>query len=233
MNSSPRHTLLTRREREIAHTREDIVLAAARAFGRRGLEATTIREIAREAGYTAQSLYAYFKGKQDIVDNMIAMMADDFEQCFAVPSEPGLSFAARFEALFERWMNFGQRWRGAFVAVTLRPGSGVEGETEKRWLGGDFFAKHVGSWLCESASPGDIGTYQPKALVNILQGIMGQLFLDWLRNGEGELPTDQMRTAVNVFLYGVTRNAPLNGSSKSAGRTIARADPPRPRRQPR
>jgi AcrR family transcriptional regulator len=55
-----------RQQRNIARIREDIVEAAARAFSRHGHRRVTMQDIAREAGYTAASLYTYFRSKKEI-----------------------------------------------------------------------------------------------------------------------------------------------------------------------
>src|SRR5664279_1278251 len=74
-----------RREREIAHARTDIVEAAIKAFARVGLHNATMQDIAREAGYTAASLYTYFKSKQEIVDAMVTQLTDEYIKVFDQP----------------------------------------------------------------------------------------------------------------------------------------------------
>ena len=54
------------RDVEVARTREDILLAAARALGRRGFGSVSMQDIAAEVGFTAPALYAYFPGKEEI-----------------------------------------------------------------------------------------------------------------------------------------------------------------------
>jgi AcrR family transcriptional regulator len=74
-----------RREREIAHARTDIVEAAITAFSKVGLHNATMQDIAREAGYTAASLYTYFKSKQEIVDAMVTLLTDEYIHVFDEP----------------------------------------------------------------------------------------------------------------------------------------------------
>lgn len=47
--------------------RESIIDAARRAFVRKGTEATTMAEIARESGLTPGALYRYFPNKDDLI----------------------------------------------------------------------------------------------------------------------------------------------------------------------
>jgi AcrR family transcriptional regulator len=74
-----------RREREIARTREDIVEAANRAFVEVGVHDATMQDIAREAGYTAASLYTYFRSKQEIVEAVMDQLTTEFLQVFEQP----------------------------------------------------------------------------------------------------------------------------------------------------
>lgn len=56
-----------RRQRTLSDARRALVLDAARAvFFERGLEGTSMREIAQRAGYTAGALYSYFSSKEAI-----------------------------------------------------------------------------------------------------------------------------------------------------------------------
>ena len=57
---------VTQQERK-AQTREAILQAAARLFARRGVEATSLDDIAREIGRTKGAIYANFKNKRELV----------------------------------------------------------------------------------------------------------------------------------------------------------------------
>ncbi len=67
-----------RKQRFVARTRADILNAAARAFARTGYQSVTMRDIAREAGYTAAALYTYFENKQEIVAALVKLVVDEF-----------------------------------------------------------------------------------------------------------------------------------------------------------
>lgn len=57
--------------------RDVIVDKAAELFARRGVAATTVREIAEAAGILSGSLYHHFRSKDDIVDAIIAAFLED------------------------------------------------------------------------------------------------------------------------------------------------------------
>ena len=65
-----------RRQLAMVDARKALVLDAARVtFARLGLERTSMREIAKEAGYTVGALYAYFASKQELLSALLEEMA--------------------------------------------------------------------------------------------------------------------------------------------------------------
>ncbi len=51
--------------------RDHLVKLAAELFARKGFQATTVREIAEEAGILSGSLYHHFDSKETIVDEVL------------------------------------------------------------------------------------------------------------------------------------------------------------------
>ena len=102
-----------RRTREIASTRDDILAAAERAFARTGYEATTMQDLAREAGYTVPSLYAYFDGKQELYDAVWARLDEERAQVFDTIMPSRLRFSQRVEFMLARQLELTERRRGA------------------------------------------------------------------------------------------------------------------------
>ena len=56
-----------RREQQAAETRAMVASAAARLFGERGWAATGMREVARAAGVSVETVYASFRSKGDLL----------------------------------------------------------------------------------------------------------------------------------------------------------------------
>lgn len=54
-------------DEELAARRHEIIAAAGRCFARKGIQATTMREIFAEAGMSAGAVYNYFKTKDDLI----------------------------------------------------------------------------------------------------------------------------------------------------------------------
>lgn len=59
-----------KKEPESTH-RENIATAAERLFERKGMEATTMNDIAREAGYSKATLYVYFADKEEMISYLV------------------------------------------------------------------------------------------------------------------------------------------------------------------
>ena len=63
--------------REPGDRRERILTSAAALFARKGVKATTVREIADEVGMLSGSLYHHFESKEAMVDEIITSYLED------------------------------------------------------------------------------------------------------------------------------------------------------------
>jgi TetR/AcrR family transcriptional regulator, cholesterol catabolism regulator len=63
--------------REPGDRRERILASAAALFARKGVSATTVREIADEAGILSGSLYHHFESKEAMVDEIVTSYLED------------------------------------------------------------------------------------------------------------------------------------------------------------
>ncbi|WP_406317853.1 TetR/AcrR family transcriptional regulator [Streptosporangium sp. NBC_01639] len=67
--------------------RDHLVRLAAELFARKGFQATTVREIAEEAGILSGSLYHHFDSKESIVDEVLTTFLDDIVGRYRVALE--------------------------------------------------------------------------------------------------------------------------------------------------
>ena len=96
------------RQQAMNDSRRALMLDAARSvFERLGIEGDSIREIARQAGYTPGAIYSYFENKEAIYG---ALLAESLERLNAVVDAAGVdgaaSPAARLEAKASAWFGF-------------------------------------------------------------------------------------------------------------------------------
>jgi TetR/AcrR family transcriptional regulator, cholesterol catabolism regulator len=67
-----------------AGDRREVILAeAAKLFARKGVSATTVREIGDAAGILSGSLYHHFRSKEAIVDEILRSYLDDLQRSYA------------------------------------------------------------------------------------------------------------------------------------------------------
>jgi AcrR family transcriptional regulator len=199
-------------------TREDILRAAARAFARRGLEATTMQEIAAEAGYTVPSLYAYFDGKQKIVDALVAFLAQGVLGPLGDTPPAGLTFAQRLELVLRRQLEFAEHLgEGVTVFFALKPDSPAArtvpaGKT--RTAGTDLFIRNLTKWLKDNAEAQDIGGRRPEDVAYLLKAIMHATFLQWVHAGVKGGLADRAVLIVDLLLHGVAARPPAEAAVK-------------------
>lgn len=87
---------LTREERK-ARTRTQLLEAAGELFRRRGFAATSLEQVAAEAGLTKGAVYAHFSSKVDLFLSFVE--ATDQRANLDVFSDPSLSYEERFRAV--------------------------------------------------------------------------------------------------------------------------------------
>jgi AcrR family transcriptional regulator len=68
--------------------RAAIVAAAWEAVREEGLAGLSIRDLARRAGISTPTIYAYFESKQDVHDAMFKEAAEEFERWVSQPMSP-------------------------------------------------------------------------------------------------------------------------------------------------
>jgi AcrR family transcriptional regulator len=194
-----------RRQREIEHTRKDILHAAARAFSRLGTERATVRDIANEAGYTAASLYAYFRGKQQIIDALFASIVDEIREVFDTEPPAGLSFSQRLEFLFRCLAELSDRWGEArrlvfesnrcSEAARKRPGT---------MLREDAFIKRLTRWIEKNAtSPEDLGGKDSEEVACMTAGLIRGAGLIAERDHFRTSARHRFDLALQICLHGI------------------------------
>lgn len=95
------------RQQAMNDSRRALMLDAARSvFQRLGIEGASIREIARQAGYTPGAIYSYFHNKEAIYG---ALLAESLERLNATVNAAGLqelSPAGLLQAKASAWFGF-------------------------------------------------------------------------------------------------------------------------------
>lgn len=202
---------LARKHHEIESVRESILHAAGRAFLRQGFDSVTIHDIAREAGYTATSLYAYYKGKQEIIDAFVAAVSQALVAVFDAEIPPGLTFPERLACLFQRLAEAADRWPEARLLLhEFRRGSPARRRTRgSRASSPDIDAKLV-DWLKRNMTrPTDLAGKTPEEVAFVLRSLLlGAFFPGDFAARPGESSRQHFALALQVFLHGIGGKPP-------------------------
>lgn len=84
------------------HSIEQVLAAALRRFVDRGYFATSIDDIARDAGLTKGAVYFYFKGKSALLLDLLAQSSKLYLDIFGLMQASGRGAAAQLE-MFVEW----------------------------------------------------------------------------------------------------------------------------------
>lgn len=204
-----------RHQLKIARVREDIVEAAARAFSRHGHRQATMQDIAREAGYTAASLYTYFRGKKEIAEELTRMTKVEFVRTFAEPMPAGLTFDQKLQLVVVRQLELVDRRRPLF-ATMFTQGGGLGSECQHVSFHKSFEDRiqALADWFRQNATPEDLGGHDPDLVARYFIGFGFGLFYRWMSVAPKERLVDLAPVVLDLFFNGVRGGSP--GSTKGS-----------------
>jgi AcrR family transcriptional regulator len=163
-------------------TRERILEAALALFAERGYEATTMRDVAREAGASLGLAYRYFASKEEFALALYMRLAEESEE-WAREGLAGGTVAERFERAMFVKLDQVSPHRGPLAALLVRaldPNSPIfalgEGTAAVREKMGGVFLEVVRS---ASDAPGE---KQAKELGNVLYALHLAILLYWFHD---------------------------------------------------
>ena len=163
-------------------TRERILGAALGLFAEKGYEATTMRDVAREAGASLGLAYRYFASKEEFALALYARLAEESEE-WARDRLAGGTVAERFEAAMLAKLDQVSSHRGPLAALLTRaldPNSSTsalaEGTAEVREKMGGVFLEVVRS---ASDAPRE---RQARELATVLYGVHLAIILYWFHD---------------------------------------------------
>ena len=192
-----------RHPRQIHDVREAILDAAIGVFAGKGYQSATMQEIAREAGYTAPSLYNYFAGKRQLFEALVERLDDEFVGVFAAPMAAGLGFEQRVELLVRRQLELATRRRGAFkIWNALSGGAGAIPSARAARRHADGFRTYMtrfAAWMRAAAGDGQLDERRAEELAFSLWA----LELAFQTRNAGRVGTEaDVQALLRMFLYG-------------------------------
>ena len=184
-------------------TRERILEAALVLFADRGYEATTMRDVAREAGASLGLAYRYFSSKEDFVLALYMRLAEESEE-WTRDGLAGGTVAEQFEETMFAKLDQVSSHRGPLAALLVRaldPTSRLsalgEGTAAVREKMGSVFLEVVRG---ASDAPGE---KQAKQLGNVLYALHLAILLYWFhdRTPEARATRELVGSAGETLLY--------------------------------
>jgi len=192
-----------RRAREIERTRQDILEAAARAFVHSGFKAATMQDIAKEAGYTAASLYSYFSSKEEIFKGLHELVMDELSETLAGVLPEGLSFRQRLELVIQRQIEFASRRQDLFALLHR---GGPVGDAQCALQGEAILDRRVAlltEFLEQNSTEEERGGRTARETALLLFGFSFAFFFERMRAGRVEELQEQLPRLLDLLFYGL------------------------------
>lgn len=158
-----------------------------------------MREIAKEAGYTAPALYAYFRSKQEILRALVETLLADVMTSFEVPPVSHVSFRQNLELLVGQQLALADRKRDSFALVFPLRAFLDEGHPSRGESVFLSYCSRLTEWMKVNGS-GILASPEDAAFA--LAGILYTFFIRWLESSRPRPLQEFTGTIVNLFLNG-------------------------------
>lgn len=190
------------RQRRREQTRRDILAAAWRLAERDGIAGLSLRDLAREVGMRAPSLYTYFDSKDDIYDAMFAEGYAELEEFTAElaldPDDP----VGTLTAAIERFLAFCQASLARYQLLFTRVIGGWEPSPQA-------YAASVRTYDTMIAAFAALGIDDPAALDLFTAVTSGMAAQQIANDPGGDRWVRLAQDAAEMFLAHLERQGPL------------------------
>lgn len=198
-----------RKEKEKVARIEGILSAAKRVFSHKGYEATTMEDIASEAGFGKASLYFYFRGKEEVFLNLIKDGLERQRNLLKEVMSSKLSSVEKLEAVLSKFFEHVQENR-EFMRI-------VHSESQKLYA---TALKEVRSYIIkehrntmegitlivrDGIKSGEFRKVEPTLAAASFMGIIRSVIFDWLVKDEKNPPDRYKPIVMDIFLKGISR----------------------------
>lgn len=174
--SSRRRRAVT--DEEKSQRRDEIMAAAKVVFARRGFHATTIADIAKQAGLAYGSIYWYFDSKDDLFHALMAVEEDSLRthlQSALTALPDGAGGEALFRQAVQATLEFFEADK-AVVKLLFRDAYALGDRFEKH-LGGIYerFVDDIEAYVVRAQDRGTFVAAPPRMVAFSLAALIGQL----------------------------------------------------------
>ena len=211
MNNSSSSRRTRHREADLAGLLE----AAERVFSERGYHATSIRDIATEAGFSIGGVYQFFTSKDDLYLRVVEGQWEHFFELLNGAMQAP-DFTARLLALTEEMFRAFEERRGffkLFLSERGRLSAAFTGEIAAR-VGQHTrrLRSQVVDLMRQGGAEGILRTSDPELLASAYLGMVHNCIFEAMSAGAAR-PSRPAEDVLSIFLDGASRRgAPVQGS---------------------
>jgi len=198
-----------RKEKEKVARIEGILSAAKRVFSRKGYEATTVEDIALEAGFGKASLYFYFKRKEEVFLSLIKEGLEGQRKLLKEIMNSQLSNGERLEAVVSKMFEYVGENR-EFVRIVHSESQKLYATTLKE-VRSYIIKEHrntmegITSIVRDGIKSGEFRKVEPTLAAASFMGIIRSVIFDWLVKDEKNPPDRYKPMVMDIFLKGISK----------------------------
>jgi AcrR family transcriptional regulator len=182
----------TRKEQEREARKHTIVQATLRVFKEKGVESTTMDEIAAEADFGRASLYYYFSSREELFSHIFELGWTRLWDSIEDRPEDNIQPRARFLSIVKQVGNVVLADRDLYTFLFSAPNVNLHDKTWKIYQ--DKLYVLLRNILEEGAKTGDFPDIHPGMLMRAVGGVFhGLLFL---REGTHRVDSDDVEALV-------------------------------------
>jgi AcrR family transcriptional regulator len=194
----------TRRERERAAHRREMIEAAERVFARKGFDRATVADIAREAEFSVGALYTFFENKDVLWGQVVAKIGSDFMEAYRRETAAVGGPLEAISALILLRLRHA-REHSAFIRVFMetRPGSRLApADALPRSCHGlyDAYIAAAASLFKAAMTKGLLRKADPTYTALALEGVISAFGSYWRRRDNAPPVSEQARLVHRYFL---------------------------------
>ena len=197
------------REKQREHTAQLLLEAAGRAFASQGYHATSMEEIAKEAGCGTATLYSYFKGKKEIFAQLIGDLSARYLAGLEIATGDAEDFDDGLERYFSHVTSFARKDRSTLlllIGAFQSPDAGTLPDPDAMRANEMQHVQILSGLMERGKCAGALRDIEPTYLTMSLIGLTHTFLYTWLMGIATEDIDDLMRTCGEIFLHGARIN---------------------------
>jgi len=198
-----------RKEKEKVARIEGILSAAKRVFSRKGYEATTMEDIASEAGFGKASLYFYFPGKEEVFLSLIKAGMERQKNLLKEVMNSRLSNVEKLKALISKYFEYVKENKD-FIRIVHSESQKLYATTLEK-VHCSIIREHKNTMegiafiIREGIKSGEFRKIEPTIAATSFMGIVRSVIFNWFVREE-KTSLDRYKSMImDIFLKGISK----------------------------